>query len=316
MLRVLLVFLCATVLCGSVSAATAAEPQFGSDFWNQWGDGKAELAGYDLQYPRYGKQRSGTAVAVFVTETFSNELRVKADPGRHPKSDEIPVLKLNLMEDYPTGIYDYNLMTSSFVALQSANEVASGLPLKVSFSAQEWCGHVYGQVLFDQESIRQSTHSYFDGEADSSGTLKRPENGLSEDTLFHWARGYAFPKLKAGESRTLPILRSLAYSRLRHKPLQWSTVVLSRSAELSEVSTAAATSFQVDVLTAAIAQGPTWTFYVEADGERRIVKWERDDGYSGELVASSRLPYWQMNSESFESAVKELGLKKRPARTP
>ena len=28
--------------------------------------------------------------------TFSDTARVKADPGRHPKHDEVPVMKLNL----------------------------------------------------------------------------------------------------------------------------------------------------------------------------------------------------------------------------
>ena len=78
--------------------------------------------GYDLVFPRYGQPRHGVAVTIFVTETFSNTLRVKADPGKHPSSDRFPVMKLNLVEDFQTGIYDYNLMTSTFVALAPVNE--------------------------------------------------------------------------------------------------------------------------------------------------------------------------------------------------
>src|SRR5262249_61482614 len=87
-------------------------PEFGDAFWKQWGDGRGELCGYDLETPRYGSIRHGTAVTIFVTETFSNALRVKADPGRHPKRDEFPVMKLNLVQDFATGIHDYNLLTS------------------------------------------------------------------------------------------------------------------------------------------------------------------------------------------------------------
>src|SRR5215471_360645 len=77
-------------------AAKVAAPVFEDAFWKHWGDGRAEMSGYDLVFPRYGQPRKGVAVAIFVTETFSNSLRVKSDPGRHPKADEYPVMKLNL----------------------------------------------------------------------------------------------------------------------------------------------------------------------------------------------------------------------------
>src|SRR4051812_26244976 len=98
-------------MLASLEASPAGPPgglEFGDEFWKHWGDGKGELAAYDLTIPRYGQSRKGVAVTVFVTETFSNSLRVKSDPGRHPKSDEFPVMKLNLVEDFATGIYDYN----------------------------------------------------------------------------------------------------------------------------------------------------------------------------------------------------------------
>src|SRR5205823_5666230 len=87
-------------------------PEFTGAFWRHWGDGRGELSGYDLETPRYGALRHGIAVAIFVTETFSNSKRVKADPGMHPAFDEFPVMKLNLVQDFATGIYDYNLETS------------------------------------------------------------------------------------------------------------------------------------------------------------------------------------------------------------
>ena len=59
----------------------APSPAYGDAFWKHWGDGRAELAAYDLETPRYGEPRRGVAVAIFVTETFSSSLRVKADPG-------------------------------------------------------------------------------------------------------------------------------------------------------------------------------------------------------------------------------------------
>src|SRR5215472_14166548 len=137
---------------GRSAAPNATEPSFGDSFWKRWGDGKGELSSYYLTFPRYGELRKGLAITVFVTETFSNSLRVKSDPGKHPKSDEFPVIKLNLVEDFSTGIYDYNLLTSAFVALAPINGRPAGAATKVSFTSQEWCGNVYGQALFDAGS--------------------------------------------------------------------------------------------------------------------------------------------------------------------
>src|SRR5512142_2190543 len=89
-------------MCAALASSTAARAD---DFWTFWGDGKAELDGYALVEPRYGQLREGTAVAIFVTEDFSDALRVKADPGKHPKSDVVPVMKVNLVRDFQTGIY-------------------------------------------------------------------------------------------------------------------------------------------------------------------------------------------------------------------
>lgn len=105
-------------------------------FWSDWGDGQAEISAYELTYPRYGALRSGVAVAIFVTEPFSYEARVKADPGKHAPGDVFPVIKLNLVQDFQTGIYDYNEQTSSYLSLRSLNSPAA-TSTKVSFSSQE-----------------------------------------------------------------------------------------------------------------------------------------------------------------------------------
>src|SRR5688500_17628261 len=194
--------LAAAVVLASVSITTAQvprEPPFDSQQFQQfWGDSKAEIAGYELTFPRYGQLRKGTAVTIFVTEPFSNSPRVKADPGKHPPADEFPVMKLNLAEDFPTGIYDYNLMTSVFVALRPVNHLPAGTPTKVSCSAQEWCGHAYHHLLIDEKQIRSARHSYFDGEADANETMENRRDALYEDAILLWARGLSGPFLKSG----------------------------------------------------------------------------------------------------------------------
>ena len=145
-----------------------SSPTFAQDFWAHWGDGKAELNGYRLTQPRYGAPRAGTAVFIFVTEDFSDSLRVKADAGKHPAADVYPVMKLNAVRDFQTGIYDYNVLTSTFL------RVAAGWPVaKVSCSSQEWCGHVYHQIVPRAGRISGLFHSYFDGEADGTDEIGR-----------------------------------------------------------------------------------------------------------------------------------------------
>jgi len=76
-------------------------PSYDQSFWATWGDGQAELAVMTSRSSRYNQPRHGIAVTIFVTETFTNTLRVKADPGKHPASDEFPVMKLNPGQGLP-----------------------------------------------------------------------------------------------------------------------------------------------------------------------------------------------------------------------
>ncbi|HUF78279.1 MAG TPA: hypothetical protein VMR44_05115 [Thermoanaerobaculia bacterium] len=298
---------------GDERAPDARSPGFDSPFWQHWGDGRAELAGYELVTPRYGEPRRGTAVAIFVTEPFSEAARVKADetgPGT------FQVLKLNLARDFPTGIYDYHLMTSAFVALEASAGLAPGAPAKVSFSAQEWCGHVYEQALFRRDGADLSLHSYFEGEADRASALPGGP-GLSEDALLIWARGLAWPAVAPGETATAPILTSLERSRLRHRPVAWEEAELSRAAETREVTVPAGT-FEVEEARAVVrgATGErTWSFQVEKAPPQRIVAWESSDGERAELLGADRLAYWRLNAPGGERYLERLGLRPRPERT-
>jgi hypothetical protein len=283
-------------------------------FWKLWGDGQGEVSSYDLTFPRYGELRQGTAVLIFVTEPFSKEARVKADPGKHAKSDEFPVMKLNRILDFATGIYDYNLMTSTFIALAPVNDFPAGSPTKVSFTGQDWCGHVYRQLLFDANGIRSMSHSYFDGEGDEERALDRKQNGLAEDAILLWARGFVEPRLAKGESREAPFLISCQVSRLMHRPLEWTTATLSRSKESRTIQVPLG-SFEVESYVAHVADKRKWTIEVETAAPHRIVRWETSEGEQGELLGAERMKYWEMNDEKLVGEVKRLHLSPRPSRT-
>jgi hypothetical protein len=280
-----------------------AAPASAQDFWAHWGDGKAELNGYALKQPRYGAVRAGTAVLVFVTEDFSDSRRVKADPGKHPASDVYPVLKLNALRSFQTGIYDYNVMTSSFL------RVAPGWPVaKVSFSSQEWCGHVWHQVIPRDGKLGGLFHSYFDGEADGTDDLAFPKDGVLEDALPVLLRGWNGAYLKAGESRDVPFLPSLLWSRLNHKPLAWTTAKIARAVSARPVSVPAG-RFEVVSYTVETADGRRLGFEIEASAPYRLIRQTGPDGEELALEGSTRLAYWQLNAPGGERHLKALGLR-------
>lgn len=191
----------------NASTKTPAEnhkKELSQEFKDYWYAGQAEITSYALEQPRYGQMRNGHAVLVFVTEPFLADKQVKADAH---KSDNIPVLKLNSTKKYLTGIYPYSIMSSSFYPVHD-----NGHALKVTFSAQEWCGQVYAQ-LNNRDQFEVMSHSYFETEADQNIALDKVtlENEL-------WNKIRIDPKgLPVGNFKILP---SMEYIRLSHKELR------------------------------------------------------------------------------------------------
>ena len=287
------------VLLSSAAIASAAPPPF----WAHWSDGKAEMNGYRLVQPRYGHERAGTAALIYVTEDFSDSMRVKADPGKHPASDVYPVLKLNAVRDFQTGIYDYNVMTSTFA------RVAAGWPIaKVSFSSQEWCGHVYHQIIPRGGAVSGLSHSYFDGEADAKDALALPSDGVMEDALPILVRQWLGEWIPRGGAKTVPFLPALLRSRLGHKKLAWGRATVSRAASSSRV-TVPAGAFEVETWTVAEEGGRTATYLVETAAPFRLVRWTASDGEEASLLGSERLAYWKLNGPGGEKSLRGMGLK-------
>lgn len=303
-------------LVGSVGSAVSAESGSApSPFWKAWGDGKAEVAGYSLRQPRYGAPRKGSLVLIYVTEDMTESLRVKADPGQH--QDIYPVLKLNALRKFQTGIYDYSVMTSVFDRL----EASGGLSLrKVSFSSQEWCGHVYHQLLPRGERLESTSHSYFDGEADRTESLPLPREAgagaavaLSEDELPLILRPYVGRSefLAPGGKKTVPLIASLLRVRLSHKPIAIADATIERRPGSETVKTPAG-SFAVITYQVTLA-GDRGAYQFEAAPPHRLVRYAWESGEEALLRGSARLPYWQLNQPGGESYLKQLGLAPVPA---
>lgn len=177
-----------------------------SDFKNYWYAGNAEVSSYNLIQNRYGEERNGKAMMIFVTEDFSKSKQVKLDNPDLAGTDKVSVLKLNMTKNFVTGIYPYSMMLSAFTPVD-INQVPH--TIKLTMTAQEWCGQVFSQLNLKHENYVIAGHSYFEKEGDE--TLKLKVTWL-EDEL--WNRIRLDPQsLPVGEVEVIP---GLFFSRLSH----------------------------------------------------------------------------------------------------
>lgn len=218
------------------AAATAITP--GREFLQHWKSGLAELSSYAVTTSRYGESRKAEGVMIFVYEEIDDKTRIKVESDRIPAARRVPVLKLNNVLKFNTGIYDYSVMTSVFAGLSGPGVSRPLEPRKVSFSSQEWCGQVYHQLLPGPRGVSSEIHSYFEAEGDARSLIpypKPPAGGpgklFYEDEMPILVRELDGEFLKPGESRALSLVPSLWERRKRHTPLAILPATLAKSAE-------------------------------------------------------------------------------------
>jgi hypothetical protein len=280
-------------------------PVVAQEFWSWWGDGKGELSSYKVVVSRYGEWREGYSVLVFVTEDISRTTRIKDDSGTLPPSDRAPVLKLNRVVKFNTGIYDYSILTSTFSSVEFELGRPPFEPLKISFSAQEWCGHVFQMVIPQRDQVELTLHSYFQSEGDQTSTIKLPANAAFEDNLPIWIRELSGEVMAAGQRRELQILPSAWFLRAAHKPADFQPGWIMKE--------------EGEALKATNGAAPTWrwtwqagnrkeTYWVEKAYPHRILKWSSSDGGKGEIMKTLRLPYWSLHNNADFPYREQLGI--------
>ena len=257
-------------------------------FKSYWFDGTAEITSFQLSQNRYGEARQGSAVLIYVTEDFLAKEQVKAN---QKASNTYPVLKLNRIKNFITGIYPYSIMHSAFTRLGHKNPL-----VKTTTSIQEWCGQAYMQ-LNKRQNIAIKSHSYFEGEADQELSI---EDVLTEDELWLWIRTQP-DQIPLGKMSLLP---SFEYLRLQHQPIQPYT------AEINKLSTDSITHLQISYPT--LERKLTISF--ESVSPYRIQYWREEQLNFPDRVTeafriqSIKLPYWQHNRLEDESLRDSLGL--------
>lgn len=200
----------ALVFAALAPPASASAGQAGADparFGRYWNQGKAEITRYHLDQARYGEMHAGEAVLIFVTEPFLRDRQVKLERGDPGKG--VPVLKLNFVRKFFTGLYPYSLMTSTFTPVDSPTSRA----LKVASSSQEWCGQTFTQVNLHDGRYEGLLRSYFEAEGDREFDFAQ---AWLEDEL--WTRIRLAPEtLPVGDVEVVPALQ---YARLWHKDVR------------------------------------------------------------------------------------------------
>ncbi|MCS6929574.1 MAG: hypothetical protein NZM43_08775 [Saprospiraceae bacterium] len=178
---------------------------------NYWHQGKAEISVFNVEQRRYGQLRAAQQVNIFVTEDFSARKQVKLDAPEAAGADRIPVLKLNALRRFTTGLYDYSVMMSVF----SPMYVRPSHALKATWSIQDWCGQVFAQAnRLSDSTYRLRLFSYFEREGDieQNASIELLEDELWTTLRLHPAR-FERPD-------TLVVLPSMLFFRFQHLPLQ------------------------------------------------------------------------------------------------
>ncbi|MEZ5989086.1 MAG: hypothetical protein R3F30_08175 [Planctomycetota bacterium] len=263
-------------------------------FAEQWYRGEAELTRYELHVDRYGEERVGDAVLVFVTEDFLPDEQVKYEGGDPAGAGAVKVLKLNHLERFTTGIYDYSLMRSVFTPVDGA------ATLKVTASVQDWCGHVWQQLNRRDGGWRYRLFSYFQREADRDARLA---GALLEDEV--WTRIRLRPdELPRGRVEVVP---GSFDARLRHRE----PVVRKAEATLEDLDgDRRRYTLRYPDLDRSLA------IEFEAAFPHRILGWEerwKEGGAarSARARATNRLmsPYWSHHGVGDAPLRKQLGLR-------
>lgn len=178
-----------------------SHPEKFSDYWYS---GEGELSTYSMEQIRYGEKRQGQVVMVYVSENFLPEQQVKREYG---EKKGITVLKLNKINRFVTGIYDYSIMTSVFTPIKFREYPAT---LKVTNSSQDWCGQSFSQYNLRNRTLEYQQNSYFQSEGDLQ---KEIDATYTEDDV--WTRIRIEPQmLPLGKIEMVP---SMEYLRLKHK---------------------------------------------------------------------------------------------------
>lgn len=253
-----------------------------------WYNGQAEVSKYELEQYRYRDVHEGELVTIFVTEDFLTDKQVKND--NYTSKHSVPILKLNALRRFTTGIYDYSMMTSVFTRADGSSTE------KITLSSQDWCGQSFVQVNKKGDNNYQiQLRSYFESEGDKDFAVSAD---LLEDEIPNLIR--IDPDLiPTGEVDILPSLVNLRFShgQMKAKSAQ---IVRKNNQDGSRV-----------VELTYPEEGRTVSFTYDSSPMRKIQSWNESQGQRQTKAALSnqlKEAYWSKNASSDLPMRTKLGL--------
>ncbi|TDB65996.1 hypothetical protein [Arundinibacter roseus] len=283
--------------CGKDSSGEEEVPQAFREYWYK---GQAEISRYTLSQGHYGAANPGEAVLIFVTEDFRTDAQVKLESDEKRRATS--VLKLNAIRRFVTGIYDYSLYSSVFTPIQTTK---FGHSLKVTMSAQDWCGQTYTQLNLKKDSYDVMGRSYFEKNATEDFSI---DAAWLEDEL--WTRLRINPEsLPTGETTVIPATYA---ARLTGQKLEPQPAVGTRQAY------AGADFKGISLLQYSLQYpnaGRMLTLIYEQQFPHEIVGWEENYTSGGKMLTTratrthtERTDYWTHNAPADTTLRQQLGV--------
>lgn len=265
----------------------ASNRNLSQEFKDYWYQGNAEISSYELSENRYGELRTGKATLIYVTEDFVIDKQVKAD---HFNTDNNPILKLNSIKKFVTGIYPYSIMQSSFLPLKYEEHAT-----KITTSVQEWCGQTFIQ-LNNRKQFEINTFSYFEEEGDDTFEI---EKNFTENELWSLIRLEGLKGLPTGEINLIP---SFEYIRLTHHQIK------AYKAKISSIVENGIVSYTIQYpefyRTLTINFQEKYPYIIEGWSDQT----DNKQPSTAKRIITKKLPYWDLNSIKDEKLRDELGL--------
>jgi hypothetical protein len=253
-------------------------------------------------YNRYGENRSGQAVLIFVTEDFHIADQVKHE--QKPSDESTKVLKLNSVKKFTTGIYDYSLMQSVFTPIDFK---AHPHTLKLTQSAQDWCGQSFLQINQKDDAFRFQIRSYFQSVGDTSLMVDRV---WLEDEI--WTRLRISPEtLPLGK---IKMISSAENTLLNRQSVKVEDAVCTLTLEITEDSNRE--EYLIYRITYPETGRKVVIRFVNAF-PYTIKNWEISEYgikgavqiiQKGKLKQSLHIPYWEMNAAADTLTREKLGI--------
>ena len=282
----------------NVNSSARSSGEQTKEFNAYWYAGQAEVSTYDISYARYGELREGKSTVVFVTEDMLLEEQVKKEMASDKTATS--VMKMNKIDRFTTGIYDYSLMQSTFTPV---DPLVYPYVLKTVFSSQDWCGQSFMQLNRRGMGYQALVRSYFEGEGDKSNII---DDVVLEDALWTLAR-LSPHTLPTGKFDILP---SSANVLLLHEPAAPVMAIGTLNLQVSADET------EQFIYKVALEDGREFTLFLQAVFPFRIYGWEEKVQTRGEwlttkaiLDKSIKSSYWGESATEFDGRRKELGLK-------